>query len=144
MKGAAAVDIQPYRRKINYYETDKMGITHHSNYIRFMEEARVYFLEQIGWGFDKLESMGYLSPVLSVSCKYKESTVFYEEILISVKVSSIKGVKFTLSYEITKAENGHVVLTGETEHCFIGSSGLAVRVKKELPDFYEKLLALSE
>ena len=36
-----------YLRKINYYETDKMGITHHSNYIRFMEEARIYFLKQI-------------------------------------------------------------------------------------------------
>ena len=29
-----------FERKVNYYETDKMGITHHSNYIR-MEEARV-------------------------------------------------------------------------------------------------------
>ena len=29
-----------FERKINYYETDKMGIVHHSNYIRFLEEAR--------------------------------------------------------------------------------------------------------
>ena len=29
-----------YKRIINYYETDKMGIVHHSNYIRFLEEAR--------------------------------------------------------------------------------------------------------
>ena len=29
-----------YERKINYYETDKMGVVHHSNYIRFLEEAR--------------------------------------------------------------------------------------------------------
>ena len=29
-----------YERKINYYETDKMGIVHHSNYIKFLEEAR--------------------------------------------------------------------------------------------------------
>lgn len=33
-----------YIHKVNYYETDKMGITHHSNYIRFMEEARMNFL----------------------------------------------------------------------------------------------------
>ena len=43
--------MKPYIHKINYYETDKMGITHHSNYVRFMEEARVYFLDQIGWSF---------------------------------------------------------------------------------------------
>ena len=37
-----------FERKINYYETDRMGIVHHSNYIRFMEEARWYLLEKVG------------------------------------------------------------------------------------------------
>ena len=37
-----------YEKKINYYETDRMGITHHSNYIRFAEEARVDILDKIG------------------------------------------------------------------------------------------------
>ena len=46
-----------YEHKIQYYETDKMGITHHSNYIRFMEEARIDWLDKIGWSFAKLESM---------------------------------------------------------------------------------------
>ena len=44
-----------YRHIVQYYETDKMGITHHSNYIRWMEEARVDFLEKIGWSYAKLE-----------------------------------------------------------------------------------------
>ena len=28
-----------YNHTVQYYETDKMGITHHSNYIRWMEKA---------------------------------------------------------------------------------------------------------
>ena len=36
-----------FERKINYYETDRMGIVHHSNYIRFLEEARCAFLDSI-------------------------------------------------------------------------------------------------
>ena len=58
--------MKPYIHKVNYYETDKMGITHHSNYVRFMEEARVDFLDQLGWSFDKLEAKGVVSPVLSL------------------------------------------------------------------------------
>ena len=50
--------MKPYTHKVNYYETDKMGITHHSNYVRFMEEARVDFLDQIGWSFIDLENKG--------------------------------------------------------------------------------------
>ena len=47
-----------YQHKVQYYETDKMGITHHSNYIRWMEEARVEYLARHGWHLQKLEAMG--------------------------------------------------------------------------------------
>ena len=57
--------MRPYRHKVNYYETDKMQFTHHSNYIRFMEEARLDFMEQMGWGYDKMEEEGIASPVHS-------------------------------------------------------------------------------
>ena len=44
-----------YTRKINYYETDKMGVVHHSNYIRFLEEARCRWLEELNISMEKLE-----------------------------------------------------------------------------------------
>ena len=49
-----------YIHKVRYYETDKMGITHHSNYIRIMEEARLDFLSQIGFGYDEMEKNGVI------------------------------------------------------------------------------------
>ena len=70
--------MEPYRHTVQYYETDRMGITHHSNYIRWMEEARIDFLERIGWGYDKLEREGIVSPVTALDCKYKASTTFAE------------------------------------------------------------------
>ena len=48
-------EVKEYGRKIQYYETDRMGIVHHSNYIRWMEEARTDVLEQIGLPYDKIE-----------------------------------------------------------------------------------------
>ena len=60
--------MENYKHKINYYETDKMGVTHHSNYVRFMEESRIDFLEKIGWGYDKMEQEGIISPVVSLEC----------------------------------------------------------------------------
>ena len=52
------IDIKNYGRKIQYYETDRMGIVHHSNYIRWMEEARIDALAQIGIPYDKIEAAG--------------------------------------------------------------------------------------
>ena len=47
-----------YKHEVKYYECDRMGITHHSNYVRIMEEARVDYLDRLGYGFDKIEADG--------------------------------------------------------------------------------------
>ena len=54
--------MKPYVHKVHYYETDQMGVTHHSNYIRWMEEARVAFLEEAGRGDERREREGIRSP----------------------------------------------------------------------------------
>ena len=47
--------IKPYERSVYYYETDRMQIVHHSNYIRWIEEARLDWMRQIGWDYKSIE-----------------------------------------------------------------------------------------
>ena len=47
-----------YVHKVHYYETDRMGVVHHSNYIRWMEETRVAFLDAAGWPYERMEQEG--------------------------------------------------------------------------------------
>ena len=137
------METSKYIHIVQYYETDKMGITHHSNYIRWMEEARVDFLNQIGWPFDKLEALGIVSPVLNVSCDYKLSTVFSEKIAIAVVVKEFKGVKLFLSYTMEN-EEGKVVCTGTTSHAFLNNQGRPIRMKQDYPEFYQCLMNMVE
>ena len=132
-----------YEHVVQYYETDKMGITHHSNYIRWMEEARVDFLTQIGWDFSKLESMGIVSPVVSVECRYKLTTTFPEVIRIFVSVEEFKGVKLKLKYRMENKE-GKMVSEGRSEHCFLDTNGRPIRLNKDFPEFYHTLTELAE
>ena len=53
-----------YEHKTQYYETDQMGIIHHSNYIRWFEEARVDFMDRCGFSYAQMEKDGLISPVL--------------------------------------------------------------------------------
>lgn len=133
-----------YTHKVNYYETDKMGITHHSNYIRWMEEARIDFLEQIGFGYAKLEADGIISPVIGVECDYKTSTTFGDSVEIDVEVESFKGVKLTLRYTITKADSEELVATGRTRHCFVNQEGRPVILKKTFPELDMALKELTK
>ena len=51
---------KPYKHLVQYYETDQMGIVHHSNYIRWFEEARSFLLEENGFGYKKMEESGII------------------------------------------------------------------------------------
>ena len=127
-----------YIHTVQYYETDKMGITHHSNYIRWMEEARVDFLSQIGWDYARLEDMGIISPVLNVTCDYKKTTTFSDQVSISVSVKEFKGVKLHLAYEMRDKE-GNVVCLGTSSHAFLNAESKPVRMKKEYPELFDTL-----
>lgn len=135
--------MRSYEHVVQYYETDKMGITHHSNYVRWMEEARVDFLSQIGWEFARLESLGIVSPVVAVECRYKTPSVFSEVISISVAIEEFKGVKLKLKYKMTNSQ-GKVVCEGKSEHCFLDADGRPIRLNREFPDFYETLTELAD
>ena len=131
-----------YRHKVQYYETDKMGITHHSNYIRWMEEARVDFLAQIGWNYERLEEMGIVSPVTEITCKYKTATTFADDVFISVTVEEFKGIRLKLRYEMKNAD-GELVCEAHSEHCFLNTNGRPIRMQKEYPELFETLSGLA-
>ena len=131
-----------YTHKVNYYETDKMGITHHSNYIRFMEEARLEFLKEIGYPMQRIEAERITSPVTAVSCEYKRSTTYDDLIEIDVSLKSYNGVVLTLSYIMRDKNNGDLIAKAESSHCFIRENGLPIAVKKHFPGMDEVLKSL--
>lgn len=132
-----------YIHTVQYYETDKMGITHHSNYIRWMEEARIDFLDQIGWNYARLEREGIISPVVGVECRYKRPTTFDDQVEIEVRVEELRGVKLIIGYTMTDRASGAVVLEGKTTHCFTDANGKVIRLARQFPELARALEALA-
>ena len=126
--------MENYIHRVNYYETDKMGITHHSNYIRWMEEARIDLLEQVGYSYDRLEKEGICSPVIAVECDYKTPTTFNDEIEIKVTMEEYTGVRMVIGYTMVNVATGDLVLKGKTKHCFLGKDNRPIALKKEAPE----------
>ena len=129
-----------YERTANYYETDCMGVIHHSNYIRWFEEARVAFLDHIGANYAKMESGGIISPVLSVSCEYKSSVRFADTVLIEVKISDYNGFKLFFDYTVTDKESGDVRTVGKSSHCFIDKEGKLLRLNRVAPELHDIII----
>ena len=125
-----------YDRKINYYETDQMGIVHHSNYIRFFEEARCSFMEQSGYPYARLEEEDIISPTLEVSCRYIHPVRYGDTVRIAVRMVKLSRLKCTFTYEITDASSGEIRAKGSSSHGFISREGKPVILPKEKPEFY--------
>ena len=133
-----------FERKINYYETDKMGVVHHSNYIRYMEEARASWLESIEMPFSLLEENDITIPVLGVICDYKYHVTFGDTIIIKPFVKEYTGVRMTVGYDITDKKTGKTVLVGETKHCFTNKNLRPINLKKNAKKFSDKFQNLLE
>ena len=134
--------METYTHRVSYYETDMMGVVHHSNYIRWMEEARIDFLRQAGWDYARLEAMGIMSPVTAVQCRYRKPAAFPDAISVTVAVGEYRGVRLKLRYAMEN-EDGDAVCEGTTEHCFVGGDGKPVRLDRACPGFHEFLKGLS-
>ncbi len=125
--------MEHYKHEVKYYECDRMGITHHSNYIRFMEEARVDWMDRLGYGFDRMESEGVVSPVLAVDCRYKHSTTFKDVIDIEVRAESMSELKINFAYTMRVGEK--VVCTATSTHCFL-ENNRPVSLSTRFPELY--------
>ena len=132
-----------YKRKINYYETDKMGVVHHSNYIRFLEESRSRWLEELNISMEKLEELGYTIPTLEVNCKYKYHVTSGDTLIITPIITEFNGVRMTVTYSVIDEKNGKTVIEAWTKHCFTNKDLKPINMKKndkEINEVFERLL----
>ena len=127
-----------FERTINYYETDRMGVVHHSNYVRYLEEARCKWLEKIDMPFSLLEENGITIPVLGVNLTYKHHVTFDDTIIIHPFMKEYNGVRMTVGYEVKDKKTGNIVVIGETKHCFTNKELRPINLKKYAPQFSKK------
>lgn len=135
--------VNVYERTAFYYETDRMGVIHHSNYIRWFEEARVSFMHKAGYSYEKMEEEGIMLPVLSVQCQYKSSVKFGDTVLIYTAISKYNGFRMEVQYKVCDKKTGELRAYGSTTHCFTDSSMKPIRINRSHPEIHRIYLEVS-
>ncbi|MBP5558909.1 MAG: acyl-CoA thioesterase [Bacteroidales bacterium] len=126
----------PYLHEVRYYECDRMGVTHHSNYVRIMEETRIDWMDRLGYGFERMEAEGIVSPVVAISVNYKHPTTFKDIIEVELTVAEMSELKISFAY--TMRVGGKVVCTATSTHCFL-ENGRPVVLAKRFPVLYQAI-----
>lgn len=118
-----------------------MGVVHHANYLRWFEMGRVAYLKEADVYLNPLMAEGIVFPITDVSCKYRASGRFDDEIAIETTAEQITPVKMVFTYVVRCTEDGVVLATGRTQNVFTNQSGKIIRLPAK---YYEKLARLAE
>ena len=89
-----------YKLDVRYYETDTMGIVHHSNYVRFFECGRNQMMKELGVPIEKMERENIMLPVVSVEIHYKAPSRMGDTLTVTTVIKKLPMAKIFMDQEI--------------------------------------------
>jgi acyl-CoA thioester hydrolase len=111
---------------VRYYETDQMGIVHHSNYNRWMEEGRSDYMRRRGVNYAEVEKHGHALAVTDVHTRYYAPAHYGERVTVRTWVESLRSRALTFGYEIIEADSTGRLVTGHVQLMLIDRAGRVV------------------
>jgi len=122
------------RFHVRFYETDQMGVVHHAVYITWFEEGRSAFTRAIGYPYSQLEREGFSLAVAEVNARYHRPAVYDEEVRVIVCLEQLQSRGMTFSYEVRRARDGELLVSGMTKHVSVDRHGRVIRISDALRD----------
>lgn len=125
---------------VRYYETDQMGIVHHSNYVRYFECGRTALLKEVGLPIEKIEEAGVMLPVVSVEAKYKVPARLGDTLKVVTMVNEVPRAKLVIRNEIYNSAGELVCLGGVTLGFIDAMTRRPVRCPEMLVKLFEQYI----
>ncbi|WP_068676709.1 thioesterase family protein [Oceanobacillus sp. Castelsardo] len=139
--------------RVQYKDTDQMGVVHHGNYVTWFEVSRTEWIRQHGFAYRKMEELGVLLPVLDITVQYKKSAHYDDCVAIFSKVTKYSPVRIEFCYEVRRISEdefsqeigetmepfGELLATGTSKHMWVDRDWKPVRINKVAPEIYEIL-----
>ena len=135
-----------YRRKVRYYETDRMGVVHHSNYLRLLEDARMDWLGDNVMEYGEMEKLGIIVPAVSAAGNFRDFLRFDDLFSVHVHLVRFSGVQMHFRYEVYNLNTGKLCYDGVSSH-YLATDGdyrPYLSVRKKYPELYKKLQSMVE
>ncbi|MEQ8846385.1 thioesterase family protein [Botrimarina sp.] len=115
---------------VRYYETDAQGVVHHSNYLRYMELARIELLEAVGFDYAAIEAAGVLLVVAKATVRFKSPARYGDTLRVWIRTERAYGARIDHAYVMKIGER--IVVEAETTIASIDREGRVQRIPREL------------
>ena len=102
-----------YKFRVEFYDTDSMGVVWHGNYVKYCEMARCAFLREIGYTYIDMKNDGYAYPIVKMDFKFVRPAMFDDEICVEVELSEFESL-LKFKYTIKNADTGEILCKATT------------------------------
>ena len=114
------------RHRVAFYETDAMGIVHHANYVRFLEEARVVWMDEHDRPYREYAAEGLHFATTALELRYHRSAAFDDVLSIAVWLEWVRGASLRMGYEVRRGDE--LLASGASEHAMVDTTGRPRRI----------------
>ena len=116
--------------RVNYSETDQMGVVYHARYLVWLDVARTEHLRRSGMSYRQLEDSGLRLAVSEVAVRYRQPARYDDPIRIRCWVRDVASRRVDFGYAIEHADDGRLLATASTSLLALDASMALTR----LPD----------
>ena len=100
--------------RVNYSETDQMGVVYHSRYLVWLDIARTEHLRRSGMSYRELEESGLRLAVSEVAIRYRQPARYDDPVRIRCWVREVASRKVDFGYAVEHADTGRLLATAST------------------------------
>lgn len=126
--------------RVNYSETDQMGVVYHANYVIWLDVARTEHLRQSGMSYREVEELGVRLAVADLRVRYSQPARYDDVVRIRCWVSDVASRRVIFEYDLTDAGTGRHLASAETTMISLNADQRPTR----LPPVVRDLLRVSE
>jgi acyl-CoA thioester hydrolase len=123
--------------RVNYSETDQMGVVYHARYLIWLDVARTEHLRLCGFSYRELEERGMRLAVGELGIRYRRAARYDDLVRVRCWVRELASRRVTFGYAIERAETGELLATATTAMLSLDASLTPSR----LPDDVAAVLA---
>ena len=115
--------------RVAFFETDAMGIVHHSNYVRFLELARIAWLDEHDRPYRAWVDEGFHIATTALELQYRAPARYDDRVAVTTWLEWVGGVSLSMAYRLKSAAG--LLATGRTEHALVDGEGRIRRPPRE-------------
>jgi acyl-CoA thioester hydrolase len=101
-------------RRVDYSETDQMGVVYHARYLVWLDVARTELLRSTGVSYRELEAMGLRLAVSELAVRYRQAARYDDPIRVRCWIRSVASRRVEFGYLVEHADTAVALATATT------------------------------